>query len=274
MKIPMKLADTESLFSACLIPPDSAIRRAPALKLIREDGRIPPGLALQIYANNVSAALIKSLAATCPACFRILGETCFNNIAHRFIEHSPSVHPDLNRYGEFFGDFLDEWTQSQASFSDYRYLGDLARLEWLCHTAYYAEDDPQFDFTTLAEASDDAQQVFCLQLGHSVGLLQSDYPVMAVRQANLSSNEAAEVQAIELPEYLVVSRRALQILVERIDPHTFELLAACQESIPLGQLISINRDLTKMIPGILPGLIQRGWITAMAVEKTGKPEHP
>jgi hypothetical protein len=270
----MNLAETESLFSACLTPRCSATQRTRARQLICEDGHIPPELALHIYGNNVSGARIKSLAAAYPACFRILGEVCFNNLAHRFIEDTPSSQPDLNRYGATFSDFLDEWTQSQASFSDYRYLGDLVRLEWLCHTAYYAEDDPPFDFRALAKASQGAQAACCFQLGPSVGLLQSDYPVMAIRETNLSTNEATEVQAVALPEYLVVSRPAFQIRVERIDVHTFEVLAACQEGMTLGYITSTHQDHTRLIPGILPGLIQRGWITAMVAEKTGTARKP
>ncbi|MEN8207018.1 MAG: DNA-binding domain-containing protein [Pseudomonadota bacterium] len=271
MKIPMHLAETESLFTSGLIPRCSATQRTRALQLMHEDGHIPPALALQIYGNNISGARIKSLAASYPACFRILGEACFNSIAHRFIEHTPSVQPDLNRHGSTFSDFLDEWTQSHEQFSDFRYLGDLARLEWLCHTAYYAEDDSPFNFRSLAKAGQGEQEALCFQLGHSVGLLQSDYPVMAIRETNLSDNEATEVQAVELPEHLVVSRPAFQIRVERIAAFTFGILAACQEGIPMGHIIHTNHDRRKMIPEILPGLIRRGWITAMAVEKTGVP---
>ena len=230
MTIPMDLADTQTLLTTALIPPCSATRRTLALQLIGNNDHIPAELALRIYSNNVSGARIKSLAAAYPACFRILGETCFNNIAHRFSEHTPSVHPDLNHDGEDFSGFLDEWTQSHKQFSEYGYLGDLARLEWLCHTAYYAEDDPPFDFRALANTRHGAHAAHCLRLGHSVGLLQSDYPVMAIREANLSDNEATEVQAIELPEHLMVSRPAFHIRVDRIDAYTFEVLAACQDN--------------------------------------------
>ena len=270
----MNLADAETLLTTALTPPCSTTQRTLALQLLRNNDRIPATLALRIYSNNVSGARNKALAAAYPACFRILGEACFNNIAHRFSEHTPSVHPDLNRYGKTFSDFLDEWMQAHAQFSDYRYLGDLARLEWLCHTAYYAEDDPPFDFRTLARASQGAQAACCLRLGHSVGLLQSDYPVMAIREANLSDGDAADVAAVELPEHLVISRPAFQTRVERIDAFTFELLAACQKGMTLEHIISTHQDPTRTIPEILPGLIQRGWITAMAVDKTGTPGNP
>ena len=113
-------------------------------------------LALAIYRNNISGALVKTLSAAYPACYRILGESCFNGIARRFIEHKPSKQADLNHYGESFGEFLDSWTANHAAFSDYRYLGDVARLEWHCHTAYYAADAAAFDFNALAIAGCEA----------------------------------------------------------------------------------------------------------------------
>ncbi len=75
--------------------------------------------------------------------------------------------------------------------------------------AYTAADDPPFDFRALAEASRDAPD-YSLQLSHSLRLLQSDYPMMEIRETNLSDGDATEVRADELPEYLVVSRPALQ----------------------------------------------------------------
>ena len=274
MKVPMNLAQTETLFTTALAPRCSAPQRTRARQLLRENDRIPPELALRIYGNNVSGARVKSLVAAYPACFRILGEVCFNNMAQRFIEHTPSQQPDLNRYGALFSDFLDDWTAKQAQFTDYRYLGDLARLEWLCHTAYYAEDDPSFDFTALSKADHNAQEAFNFRLGHSVGLLQSAYPVMEIRAANLSAGDATEVQAGELPEYLVVSRPAFQPGVERVDAVTFQILADCLEGKTLAHIVETGGHPANEIAAILPGLIQRGWITSVSVDNTRAPGDP
>ena len=257
----MNLAETESLFTANLEPRCSAAQRARAIRLVDNNGRIPAELALTIYRNNVSGALVKALTAAFPACRRILGETCFNAIAHRFIEHKPSNQTDLNRYGASFSDFLDDWTATRAAFSDYRYLGDLARLEWHCHAAYTAADDPPFDFKALAEASRKALDTLRFQLSHSLGLLQSDYPLMEIRATNLSAGDASEVRADELPEYLVVSRPALQARVERVDAVTFQLLAACQDGRTLDHISNTGRYLANTLLETLPKLIQRHWIT-------------
>jgi hypothetical protein len=262
----VNLAETEALFTAGLASRGSAAQHTRTRRLICDNERIPPALALQIYGNNVSGALVKALTAAYPASQRILGEPCFNGIAHHYIEQTPSVQPDLNRYGKTFSDFLDDWTHSHAQFSDYRYLGDLARLEWLCHTAYYAGDDLPFDFRALAEASRNAPETLRFRISHSVGLLQSDYPVMAIRDANLTDGGAAVVHAGELPEHLVVSRSTVKPQVERIDVITFNLLAACHNGQTLGHIIDADRQRAIMITDKLPELIKRGWITRFAVD--------
>ena len=262
----MKLAETESVFTAGLEPRCSVAQRARALRQVRENSRIPAELALTIYSNNISGALVKALTAAFPACRRILGEACFAGIAHRFIEHSPSKQADLNRYGASFGDFLDDWTANRAPFADYRYLGDLARLEWYCHTAYTAADDPPFDFKALAAAAGrEAYETLRFRLSHSLGLLQSDYPVMEIRETNLSAGDAGEVQADKLPEYLVVSRPTLQPRVERVDAVTFRLLAACQDDRTLGHITNTGSPPANTLSETLAELIQRQWITGFTM---------
>ncbi|MEA2078763.1 MAG: DNA-binding domain-containing protein [Pseudomonadota bacterium] len=264
----MNLAETETVFTTGLGRRCSEQQRAPALRLIRQNRRIPPELALRIYGNNVSGALVKALIAAFPACRQILGEPCFNGIAHRFIEHAQSDQADLNRYGATFSGFLDDWTVTQAPFSDYRYLGDLARLEWLCHRAYYAADDAPFDFTALAEAGADAQQTLRFQLGHSVGLLQSAYPVMEIHDINLSNSDAAQVPVGDLPEYLLVSRLEFRARIERLDAITFQVLAACRDGVTLSHMVDTGGHRTNTVAEILPGLIQRRWITGFTVNST------
>jgi hypothetical protein len=267
----VKLSATQTLLTASLAPHHKPLQRSQLLSQIRDNGAVAPGLALHIYANNVSGALTRSLAAAYPACFRVLGESCFQGIAHRFVEDTPSGHPDLNRYGATLGDLLDEWTATRQQFSDYRYLGDLARLEWLCHTAYYAADDMPFDINTFADACRSAPHTLCLQLSHSVGLLQSEYPVMAIRDANLFGGDASEVEAGELPEHLVVSRPSFQTRVERVDSMTFHVLAGCATGHTLGRILENAGEHADKVPGVMQALVRHGWITGVHSGKTGTP---
>ena len=239
-------------------------RRA-ATRLIRDNSRIPTELALDIYANNRRGAQAMALVAAYPASLRILGETCFNGLARRFIAQTPSTTPDLNLYGEHFGDLLKAWTRSESQLAEYAYLGDLARLEWLCHTAYYAADDPPFDFTALSQCGDDCQEQIRFRLGHSIGLMQSDYPIMEIRELNLSDDPAHSVADEAQTSYLVVSRPVFQAEVTRIDEQGFRLLQACQSGHTLGGLIETDAALAESLRTRLPQLIERGWITGFSI---------
>lgn len=263
----MKLLETETVLASSLDPRCSAEHRARATTLIHEGGRISPDLALSIYCNNISGALVKALTAAYPTCLRILGERCFNGIAHLFIEDTPSDQPDLNQYGATFSKFLDDWTTTQSHFSEYRYLGDLARLEWLFHTAYYAKDDLPFDFMAFSRASRNTQECLRFRLGHSIGLLRSVYPVMEIREANLAQRNASEVGAGELPEYLVVSRSEGYPQVERVDVTNFQTLSACLDGMTLRQLAGVNTRLANTAAEVLPRLIQRRWITGYSMDR-------
>jgi hypothetical protein len=159
---------------------------------------------------------------------------------------------------------------TQAQFSEFGYLGDLARLEWLCHAAYYAADNTPFDFTAFAAAAHDAKTVR-FQLGYSVGLLRSEYPVMAIREVNLSADDAAEIPAGELPEHLVVSRPAFKAVVERVDAITFDILAACRDRKTLGQITDAGGERADKVAEVLPQLIQRGWITGLSMDDMRTP---
>lgn len=254
----------DRLTDAIATPGDEPAHRD-AARLIHDNSRIPPELALAIYANNVTGAEAKALAAAYPACLRILGETCFNGLARRFVAQTPSTTPDLNLYGEHFGDLLETWTRSDPQLADYNYLGDLARLEWLCHTAYYATDDPPFDFSALSQSDGNRQQDICFHLGHSIGLMQSDYPIMSIRELNLSNNPAQAVAGDGQTSYLVVSRPAFQATVTQVDALTYRLLVACQAGHTLGNIIETDEALAESIQTRLPRLIEQGWITGFTL---------
>ena len=256
----MMLETVQDRLTEAISAPANEPARVAAARLIRNNSRIPPALAVDIYANNTRGAETMALAAAYPACLRILGETCFNGLARRFIGQTPSTTPDLNLYGEHLGDLLEDWTRSEPQLAEYAYLGDLARLEWLCHTAYYAADDPPFDFTALSQCGDDKQEQICFHLGHSIGLIQSEYPIMAIRELNLSDDPAESVADEAQTSYLVVSRPAFQAEVSRIDEQGFRLLQACQAGHTLGSLIETDAALAKSVRTRVPQLIERGWI--------------
>lgn len=271
------LARTQDVFIAAVQRAEHGEVRArtPAVyfeNLAAENPRIPPDVAASIYRNNVSGGRAKALAVAYPACARILGAECFEGIARHFSESTPATHADLNLYGAEFADFLEQRVTVLEAFSDYAYLGDLARLEWLCHVAYYATDDAPFDFEQLARSVGGSGESLKLRLGNSVGLLRSEYPVMSIREVNLADGNAASVSAADCPQHFVVWRSELNACVEQVDRMTFDLLAAIESGATLGEIASTRPEAAAVLSDSVPRLIQRGWIAGTANGKTAATE--
>lgn len=267
------LAKTQDVFIAAVRRSEAsnAGKRPTGLyfeNLVVENPRITPDVVLRIYGNNIAGGRAKALAVAYPACARILGGECFEGIARHFSESTPATHADLNLYGAAFADFLEQRVTVLEAFSDYAYLGDLARLEWLCHVAYYASDDAPFDFEQLAHSAGGSGESLKLTLGNSVGLLRSEYPVMSLREVNLADGDAASVSAADCPQHLVVWRSEFHVCVEQVDKMTFDLLAAIEAGTTLGEIAVTLPEAAAVLSESVPRLIQRGWIAGTA---NGKP---
>ncbi|WP_109481291.1 DNA-binding domain-containing protein [Paraburkholderia sp. C35] len=126
------LADTQQAFC-------SAVRDA------REDaalsGRLstPPNIVsgrLSLYRRNVQSAWLAALKNAYPVLLALTGERYFTGLAQGYAKDHPSESGDLNQYGAHLPEFIERWEQNAL----YGYFGDVARLEWAVHNAWYAAD--------------------------------------------------------------------------------------------------------------------------------------
>lgn len=93
-----------------------------------------PEQRLKIYRNNTQQGLIETLESTFPLTAKAVGEDFFKYTAIEFIKELPPKNGNLFHYGKEFPNFL-------AGFEpvvEFRFLPDLAQLEWHIETSYYA----------------------------------------------------------------------------------------------------------------------------------------
>jgi hypothetical protein len=141
-----------------------------------------------VYKGNIQYACQKALALLYPLTWALLGEECANGAAYRFHKQSLPMTGNLDDWGAGFSDFLEHFPPTQ----DLVYLPDFARLEWLKHQAYRAEDQASLsahDFKTVTP-EDYGQLV--LQFHPSAYLFSSAHPldqIMAVLEGKAESVE-------------------------------------------------------------------------------------
>ena len=229
------------------------------LSKINKKSRISPQLAVEIYSNNTRGARVAALEQIYPACASVVGSKVFRAIAREFVAKDKYGSADLNNYGGAFHRHLQQLLSDERLPQDVIYLADLARLEFLLHQAYYADDDPSFDFNEFEQMINDGIDIR-FHTSYALGLIASGYPLHLIWMANVSQQCSSRINAINGTQCLVVHRDRFTPRIEMVDHCTYSTLAAILAACSLQQLVErCDCDITR----ILPDLIRRRWITGI-----------
>lgn len=140
--------------------------------------RLSPGQRLQIYRNHLRISLRQALATTFPVIQRLVGDDYFAAVARGFIERHPPRSPVLADYGAAFPAFLAEAPNAPP------YLADVAWLEWALNVAFNAADHQPLAAADLADLAPEAQAALVFRPLPSSFIVVSDFPILAIWQAN------------------------------------------------------------------------------------------
>jgi hypothetical protein len=190
--------------------------------LVAADG-ISGAERVDAYRNNVVSSLTDVLAETYPALRRLVDPRFFNYAAHEFLAAEPPRRPRLAEYGSRFPAFIEAFEPCRP----YPYLADVARLEWLVHTAAEAPDAPTISPTTLQDVAPDDTPRLVLAFHPSFGYMESCWPIDRIWDANRDddseSNEAAaRTMDIDTGRVrLEVARAQRGVALRELDAPTF-----------------------------------------------------
>jgi len=213
---------------------------------------------LAIYRNNVVLNLTGALRLTFPAINRLVGAAFFDQAAGHFILASPPWSADLYEFGEGFAAFLDRYGPAQG----FRYLGDVARLEWAVSRALHAADAAWLDGADLAACADPDIRF----LPHpSLSLLQLDHPAAAIWSAVLEEDSKKREQSLRQidlqagAETLAIVRGPNGLAVTRLSPSSFTLAHALAGGTGLSS--ALQNIVPEEAPGILAAFVSHGFFT-------------
>jgi len=155
-----------------------------AAALIRSSG-IAAEPRLRIYQNNARTNFVEALRSTYPVIWRLVGADYFRQTAWAFQQRHPSRSGDLNHAGGAFPDYL----RALHSYGDFRYLADVATLEWLIQESLLAPDHAPLDLPALAQVDTAAYDDLRFILHPTLRLFQSEFPALRIWEANVGAAE-------------------------------------------------------------------------------------
>ncbi|MGO9424217.1 MAG: putative DNA-binding domain-containing protein [Steroidobacteraceae bacterium] len=214
---------------------------------------------LGLYQSNVRANFSDSLRSTYPAVRRLVGEDYFRQTALMFQRSHPSRSGDLAHVGRSFPEYL----AALHGDDQYRYLGDIARLEWLCQEALLAAEHAPLDLERLRAVAPSDYDALRFELHPTLRLYQSAYPALLIWEAN-AANES-EPQLIDLRtggDRLALMRRAGKLTFLSLSCGEFAFLEALERGAPFGEAIAGAGACERQFDA---GAALRGFIGAEAI---------
>ena len=157
---------------------------------------------LAVYANTARSNFTESLTLSFPVLRRLVGEEYFRQVSLGFHARHPSHSGDLQVAGAGFAQYL----VGLHGDGEYRYLGEIARLEWLIQETLLAADHAPLDLAKLGTIAPLQYDELRFHLHPSTRLFASEFPCAAIWEANVGD---AEPQVIDLgtgPDNLLLLR--------------------------------------------------------------------
>lgn len=152
---------------------------------------------------------------------------------------------------------------------DYRWLGDLARLEWACEEALVSEWRPPVGPDVLAGVAPDDLDRVRVALQPSLRLVASPHPVWSVWRANQPESAGAPVDPALGAEWVVVAQDPDGIVLHSVSPERHRLAAALAAGETLdGSLDASGLGAAEFGPA-LGWLFDAGLVTGITAPRDG-----
>jgi hypothetical protein len=188
-----------------------------------------------VYRNNTFSNLQDALASTYSVIVKLVGSEFFHYAAKEYCYQYPSVSGDLHHFGKEFSDFL----AAHSAVAQLAYLPDVAKLEWICHQAYFAADHAPLGFERLTQVAPERYGDLKFKLHPACALLESAFPVDRIWAVN--QDDYAGEQAVDLSSggvAMLVKRAFYRVEVLRLSRNEWGFLQA----LSIGQTFSAACD--------------------------------
>ena len=159
-------------FRAALIAPEHEATECTAFAAALADDGIPALARLRVYRNSSRLIQREALSRTYSVLRRRVGDEYFAQLARDYLAAHPSPSGDLHWIGAAFA----PWLADHLGEGDYRWLADLARLEWACERALAAADAAPLALQSLGRVPAERLDAAVLRLHPSLQFVSSPWP--------------------------------------------------------------------------------------------------
>jgi hypothetical protein len=219
-----------------------------------------------LYRGNLTQTWLKVLSGAYPVLRALVGDGFFLTLSREYGMADPAGSGDLNRFGSRMAELLEAWPPS----APYRYLADVARLEWLVHRAFFAADATPWSAERWAQCTPEAIESSSIRVHPAVELLHTSTSAADLWLSSQDSDEELEPHDVERPQWMVVARPRWVPKVVVVSPDAFAMLDALRSGAPLGVALdaALARNSNFDFAGNWQAWIKHGIVVSPIAEKS------
>lgn len=216
---------------------------------------------LAAYRSSVMGNLTAALECCYPVVARIVGLPFFREAARQYILARPSRSGDLNEFGEDFAGFVADYPHAASL----PYLPDVARLEWLVQSVFYAADadSPGLEVLARVRPEDYAGLRFVASPDHA--RMDSPWPVVRIWEINQPGTDVPMTVDFSVGCRALVLRRDGHVRAEALgggEAALFDALA-CGDTLGEAALRALAIEEELDLPAVLQRLVAAGLFIAV-----------
>ncbi len=228
---------------------DYRIRELP----ISGDHRLSGAERLDIYAAMYFFRILDCLKEDYPAVLKLLGSDRFHNLVTDYLWRYPPRHWSLRTVG----DRLPLFVKASPLFRRYRYLAELAEMEWQLLEVFDAADQAVLREEDLKAIEPARWGGIPLALHPSVRLKSFRWPVDRIREGILKRRPLTRIGPEETP--LLFWRQGLKVFYRRISSGEWRLISSLRDGDLLDRLCE-RASQKRMNPAPTIARLLKGWL--------------
>ena len=186
---------------------------------------------LGIYRTNARAHWLAALSSAYPVLKALTGDAYFADVARAYAEAHPSRSGDLNQFGAQFADFIEQWEKDAR----YVYFGDIARIEWAVHLAWYASDPHRLSVQQWQQIDNAALLSNPLRIHPAAAAIHSEHAAAGIWRAH--QPDGVPPERIDTPSWALIVRPEWRPFVIDQTQAAHESFVALQNGCTLNEAI-------------------------------------
>jgi hypothetical protein len=192
---------------------------------------------LAIYRKNLKANAVRALHISFPTLLKLIGDDLFTYAVEQLLKTDTLNSGDWGLWGDSFPELLE----TLSALNEFPYVIDIARLDFLMHIQS-REKDSYIDMASMTLLADYELDQLRLVLNPSIRILESNYPVTEIYQANNQPeyaeeflNKAQQKLASNIGESCLIYRPKFKPLIRALDSAELNWLRLIQQEKSIGQ---------------------------------------